>query len=116
MKQFASQLWHQQDGVLSYEWTLLFTLMVIGIVAGLAAARDATIDELGDAAQAMLALDGSFVISLPLAMSIDADGAGPGAPVAVGGASDSAFTDRATYTDCQRSSFSGQTALSDNDS
>jgi Flp pilus assembly pilin Flp len=116
MKRLACKLWHEQDGVLSYEWTLLLTLVVIGVVAGLCAARDAVIDELGDAAQAMLALDGSFVISQPLAMSIDADGAGPGAAVPVGGASDSAFTDRATYTDCQRSSFVGQASLSDDDS
>jgi Flp pilus assembly pilin Flp len=116
MKRLAWQLWQQQDGVLSFEWTLVLTLLVIGVVAGLSAARDAVIDELGDAAQAMLALDGSFVISQPLAMSIDSDGAGPGAPVAVGGASDSAFTDRATYADCDRSELAGQAALSDDGS
>ena len=116
MQRLALRIWHEQDGVLSYEWTLLLTLVVSGIVAGLSAARDGVIDELGDAAQAMLALDGSFVISQPLAISIDEDGAGPGSPIAVGGASDSSFADRATYSDCQRSSFSGQAALSDNDS
>jgi Flp pilus assembly pilin Flp len=116
MKRLALQIWHEQDGVLSFEWTLMLTLVVIGVVAGLSAARDAVIDELGDAAQAMVALDGSFVISRPLAMSIDADGAGPGAAVPVGGASDSAFTDAATYTDCLRSGLAGQAALNDDDS
>jgi Flp pilus assembly pilin Flp len=116
MKRLAWQLWHEQDGVLSFEWTVTVTLVVIGIVAGLSAARDAVIDELGDAAQAMLALDGSFTISQPLAMSIDADGAGPGAAVPVGGASDSAFTDAATFTDCVRGGLAGQAALSDDGS
>ena len=46
--------------MLSFEWTLLVTLLTIGIVSGLSAARDGIIDELGDAAQAMVALDQAF--------------------------------------------------------
>ena len=42
------------------------TLLVLGVVGGLAGARDAIIDELGDAAQAMLALDDSYSIDWPL--------------------------------------------------
>jgi Flp pilus assembly pilin Flp len=113
MQQLFARMWHEEDGVLSFEWTLVVTLVVIGIVAGLSAARDAIIDELGDAAQAMLALDGSFTIGQPLAVSIDGDGAGPAAAADVGGASDSGFTDRATYSDCQRESLPGQGALAD---
>ena len=60
------RLWHEDDGVLSFEWTLLLTLLTLGIVAGLAAARDAIIDEFGDVAQAMLALDHSMTIDFPL--------------------------------------------------
>jgi hypothetical protein len=45
-----------RDGVLAFEWVLLVTLLTIGIVSGLAGAPDAIIDELGDVAQAMLAL------------------------------------------------------------
>jgi Flp pilus assembly pilin Flp len=48
MFQRIQQLWHEEDGVLSFEWVLLVTLLVLGIVGGLAAARDAVIDELGD--------------------------------------------------------------------
>ena len=85
MNQLALRLWREDDGVLSFEWTMVLTLLVIGIVAGLAAARDGIIDELGDTAQAMLALDGSFVISQPLTMAIDPEG--DGGEIAVGGAS-----------------------------
>lgn len=56
------KLWREDDGVLSFEWVLLTTLLVIGVIGGLAAARDAVIDELGDVAQAMLALDHSYTI------------------------------------------------------
>jgi Flp pilus assembly pilin Flp len=55
-----SQLWHEDDGVLSFEWTLVTVLVVFGIVAGVSAARDAIIDELGDIAEAALQFDQSY--------------------------------------------------------
>ena len=79
---------------MSFEWTLLVTLLTIGIVAGLSAARDAIIDELGDAAQAMVAVDQSFTIDFPL--NVDVHTTDPSS------ASDSAFTDAAFYADCSR--------------
>jgi hypothetical protein len=96
-------MWSEQDGVLSFEWTLLATLLVIGVVAGLAGARDAIIDELGDAAQAMLALDDSFVLDQPLSLIVDLDGAGPLAAAPAGAAAGSAFIDAQSFTDCDRS-------------
>jgi Flp pilus assembly pilin Flp len=87
-------MWNDEAGVLSFEWALLITLLTLGIVGGVAAARDAVIDELGDAAQAMQALDGSYTIDFPLVFTIDG--------VGTGGASDSGFTDAITYTDCTR--------------
>ena len=114
MTRFTLQIWREDDGGLSFEWALVLTLLVIGVVAGLSAARDAVINELGDAAQAMLALDGSFAVSHPLAMSIDPEGDGGAVPV--GGASDSGFTDRANFTDSGRGGPAGQAALQDNDS
>jgi Flp pilus assembly pilin Flp len=60
MRHFLNQLWHEDDGVLSFEWTLLIVLVVIGIVGGLGAARDVVIDELGDTAEAVLAFDQSY--------------------------------------------------------
>jgi len=95
----------EDDAVLSFEWTLLTTLLVLGVVGGLTAARDAVIDELGDAAQAMLALDNSYSIDWPLELLIDLDTTtGPG-PVAIGLASDSSFIDAMVYTDCDRATL-----------
>jgi Flp pilus assembly pilin Flp len=64
------QIWREEDGVLSFEWTLMLTLLTLGIVAGLAAARDAIIDELGDLAQAAQGFDQSYSLA---AVSIDFD-------------------------------------------
>lgn len=101
------QAWCEEDGVLSFEWTMLLTLLTIGIVAGVAAARDGIIDELGDVAQAMLSVDGSYIISQPLAITVDPDGIGPAPAQHMGGGSDSSFTDAMIYTDCDRDIFLG---------
>ena len=89
------KIWREEDGVLSFEWTLLLTLLVLGIVGGLAAARDAIIDEMGDVAQAMLALDHSMTIAFPLQVLVH-NSSDPSS------ASDSGFTDALVYTDCTR--------------
>jgi hypothetical protein len=87
-------MWKEDAGVLSFEWVLLVTLLTIGIVSGIAAARDAIIDELGDVAQAMLALDQSYTIDFPLEAEVHA--------ITTSTASDSAFQDAFAYTDCAR--------------
>ena len=111
------RIWCEEDGVLSFEWTLLTTLLVLGVVAGLSAARDAVIEELGDAAQAMLALDNSYSIDFPLEIEVDPDGAGPQPGGVVGLASDSSFIDAQAYTDCGRTAApSGQPLSLDMDS
>jgi Flp pilus assembly pilin Flp len=94
MRKLLSRVWKEDDGVLSFEWVLLVTLLTIGIVSGLSAARDAIIDELGDVAQAMLALDQSYTISFPLDIDVHT--------IDSSSASDSSFTDAADYTDCDR--------------
>jgi len=105
MRAKLHKLWLEDDGVLSFEWVLLTTLVVLGVVGGLAAARDAVIDELGDVAQAMLGLDNSYTIDWPLELLIDLDvTSGPG-PVAIGLASDSSFIDAMLYTDCDRTAL-----------
>ena len=97
MKNVLSRMWKEEDGVLSFEWVLLVTLLTIGIVSGISAARDAIIDELGDVAQAMLALDQSYTIDFPLNVDVHVvDGTS---------ASDSAFTDALIYTDCARTAL-----------
>ena len=94
---------------MSFEWTLLVTLLTIGIVSGLSAARDGIIDELGDAAQAMVAVDQSFTIDFPLNVDVHTDDPSS--------ASDSSFTDALLYTDCTRTAApTGQPAGVDVDS
>ena len=88
------RVWMEDDGVLSFEWTLLVTLLGIGIVGGVSAARDAIIDELGDTAQVMMAVDQTYHIGFPLLLTVH--------DVAASSASDSDFTDALLYDDCGR--------------
>jgi Flp pilus assembly pilin Flp len=97
MNKVLTQVWKEEDGVLTFEWVLLVTLLTIGIVSGLAAARDAIIDEMGDVAEAMLALDQSFHIDFPLALEVHDS-------VSSGSGSDSEFNDTAQFVDCARTS------------
>ena len=91
--------WQEEDGVLSFEWTLLVILLVFGIVSGLCAARDGIIDELSDQAAAILAFDQSYSFS----------GIGPIPP--------SSFTDTiGVVTDCERNTLAGQPDVNDDDS
>ena len=92
MKKMFARMMKKEDGVLSFEWILLVTLLTIGIVAGLSAARDAIIDEFGDVAQAMLSLDQSYTIDFPLNIDVHI--------VDNTSASVSSFTDALIYTDC----------------
>src|SRR5262245_63687888 len=97
----------EDDGVLSFEWTLLTSLLTVGVVSGVAAVRDAAIDELGDLSQAMDSLDQSYVIQPPLAVEVHTIGPFGGFGFSGGfgftsTASGSAFTDAAAYRDCYR--------------
>jgi len=62
VKRFLVRVWGEDHGVLSFEWILLVTLLVIGIVGGLSAVRDAVIDELGDVAEATGVIDQSYKV------------------------------------------------------
>jgi Flp pilus assembly pilin Flp len=98
VKKFALAMWKEDQGFLTFEWILLVTLLTIGIVSGITAVRDATIDELGDVAQAMLSLDQSYTIAGPLAVVVHD-------PTNSGG-SDSSFRDQIILFDhCGRFAF-----------
>jgi Flp pilus assembly pilin Flp len=45
MSQLRKTWWHDEDGALSFEWSLVIVLLVFGIIGGLGAARDAVIAE-----------------------------------------------------------------------
>lgn len=99
-----SRMWREDDGVLTFEWILLVTLLTIGIVSGLTAARDAIIDELGDVAEAMMSLDQSYTIDHPLIVTVH---------TAQNAATDSqsvnsGYTDNLTFTHCRRGTLSVQ--------
>jgi Flp pilus assembly pilin Flp len=109
-------MWHETDGVLSFEWTMLTSLLTVGVVSGVAAVRDAVTDEMGDLAQAMVSLDQSYVIEQPLVIRVHTLGGGFGGGSGVNsafggqflggqlpsGASGSAFIDASSYDDCYR--------------
>jgi Flp pilus assembly pilin Flp len=64
------RLWREDEGVLTFEWILLVTLLVIGIVGGVAGIRDAIIHEAQGITGAMVSLDQSYFIAPPLALSV----------------------------------------------
>ena len=107
-------VWREEDGVLSFEWTLLITLLTIGIVSGLAGARDAIIDELGDVAQAAQGIDQSYSLA---AVSIDFNGDSvPDFTMNASFFSEDPLVDQ-VFTDCARADFQqGQGPAEDIDS
>ncbi len=73
-----NRVWCEDEGVLTFEWILLITVLVIGVVGGLSAVRDAVITELGDVSEAMISLDQSYTIVNPWEIKVpncDPDGA-----------------------------------------
>lgn len=82
-----NRLYKDESGVLTFEWILLVTVLVIGIVGALSAVRDAINTELGDVAEAMVALDQSYYICWPWEVATPDN--------VVDGASNSYFSDGA---------------------
>lgn len=48
---------HRRRGVLTLEWILLVTVIVLGVIGGLGLVRNATVGELRDLAEAITALN-----------------------------------------------------------
>jgi len=78
MRKFLSRMWHEQDGVLSFEWTMLASLLTVGVVAGVSSLRDGMIDEMGDLTRAMTSLDQSYRVQGPLVVSVHTPDFGSG--------------------------------------
>jgi len=94
------KMWHDEDGVLSFEWTLLTSLLTVGVVSGISAVRDSTVDEFGDVSQAMLCLDQSYFIDAPLVIGVhDYYWGWNHYPSS---AASSRFVDAMAYGDCSR--------------
>jgi len=65
-----NRIWNDESGVLTFEWILLITLLVIGIVGGLAVIRDAYIIEAAETAEAMMGLNQGYIIQAPVDATI----------------------------------------------
>jgi len=64
VKRLLKRFRHDEDGALTFEWILVITLVIIGIVGGLSAARDAVVEELGDVAEAAMHIDQSWTVEV----------------------------------------------------
>ena len=62
MKSLLNRAWREEQGVLTFEWILLITVIVIGIVGGVSAVRDGLISELGDVSGAVVHIDQSYTV------------------------------------------------------
>lgn len=51
-----------EEGVLTFEWILLLTILVIGAIAGLAAVRDALDVELCDISEGIMSINQEYVM------------------------------------------------------
>jgi len=65
------RLWLNDEGVLTFEWILLLTLLVIGVIGGVAAIRDAVLHEAQGTAGAIVSLDQGYVVNAPLGVGVD---------------------------------------------
>ena len=93
LKNFAAPMWSEDEGVLTFEWILLITLLTIGIVSGVTAARDALIDEMGDVAEATISIDQSFTLAADPCFGTGAMN----------------FSDtKSTFTSCERGTYTVQ--------
>jgi Flp pilus assembly pilin Flp len=100
VKSFLMKMWHDEDGVLSFEWTLLTSLLTVGVVSGITAVRDSTVDEFGDLSQAMLCLDQSYFVDAPLVIGVHDYAFG--ITTSPSTAASSRFVDAMAYGDCSR--------------
>ena len=69
------RLWCEDEAVLTLEWIMLTTLVVVGAIGGLAAVRDALVHELGGVVGAAMSLDQSYALSSPIGVGICGGGA-----------------------------------------
>ncbi len=70
MSSFFARLWKEECGVLSFEWVTLNSVVILGVVGGLASVRDAVNDEMADLTEAMTSLDQSYTILPPCGVAV----------------------------------------------
>lgn len=87
------RLWCEDEGILTFEWILLLTLLVIGVIGGVAGIRDAIIHECQGVVGAMCALDQGYKIVPPLGIAVHSSGSGSDAANCTSSATYSVFVD-----------------------
>jgi len=73
---------HEDEGVLTFEWIVLLTILVVGVIGGIAGIRDALMHEAQGTVGAVLALDQSYSVgdlTGPLGVSVDSINVNQGA-------------------------------------
>jgi len=90
------RLWCEDEGILTFEWILLLTLLVIGVIGGVAGIRDAIIHECQGVVGAMVNLDQSYYVTPPLGVAVYSINGGD-AGTCDSGASWSSFKDSASW-------------------
>ena len=66
----------KKKGVITFEWILLFSLLLIGIIGGVATIRDALIIESTEVADAILHNNKSYIVSPPIEIRVSYNGRG----------------------------------------
>ncbi len=69
------RIWQKEEGMLTFEWILMLFLLVIGVVAGLAVIRDASIVEAGRASSAALNLNTGYQVQAPPQITVNGQSA-----------------------------------------
>jgi len=59
------RLWCEDEGILTFEWILLLTIVVIGVIGGMGAIRDAINSECLNVASAIASVDPSYYLAPP---------------------------------------------------
>ena len=90
------RLWQDDEGVLTFEWIILVTLLVIGVIGGVAGIRDAMIHEAQGSVGAVVSLDQTYFVTPPLEVGVNSLGTN-GSCITNSGAYYSSFLDQATY-------------------
>lgn len=72
----------RKKGVITFEWILLFSLLLIGIIGGIAIIRDALIIESTEVADAILHNNKSYIVAPPLEIRVSYNGRGDSIPYA----------------------------------
>jgi len=69
-----AQFWNEESGILTFEWMLLLTVLVIGIIGGLATIRNATNSEAKEVSNAVNALNHSYTVSASVGGTVASTG------------------------------------------